>query len=108
MCIRDRLWTVLAGLVAAVIFAVTVVTVPMLVDRNVTTPLAIRTSVRAVAGSPVTMTVWALVILLASAFSVATLMIGFIVLYPVMGHASWHAYREVVDVSGLSPRNPAD
>ena len=84
------LWTVLEGLVAAVIFAVTVVTVPMLVDRNVTTPLAIRTSVRAVAGSPVTMTVWALVILLASAFSVATLMIGFIVLYPVMGLSLIH------------------
>mgnify|MGYP001826301384 CR=1 FL=1 len=102
------LWTVLAGLVAAVIFAITVVTVPMLVDRNVTTPQAIRTSVRAVAGSPVTMTVWALFILLASAFSVATLMMGFIVLYPVMGHASWHVYREVVDASHLPPRHPSD
>lgn len=102
------LWTVLAGLVAAVTFAVTVVSVPMLMDRNVTTPLAIRTSVRAVAESPVTMTAWALVILLASAFSVVTLMIGFIVLYPVMGHASWHVYRDVVDASQLPPRNPDD
>jgi len=98
------LWTILAGLVAAVMFAVTVVSVPLLVDRNVTTPQALATSVRAVAANPVTMAAWALFILLATGFSVATLMIGFVVLYPVLGHASWHAYRDVVDVSGLPPR----
>lgn len=98
------LWTILAGLVAAVTFAVTVVSVPLLVDRNVTTPLALATSVRAVAENPFTMTAWALVILLATGFSVATFMMGFIVLYPVIGHASWHAYREVVDASDLPPR----
>jgi uncharacterized membrane protein len=98
------LWTILAGLVAAVVFAVTVVSVPLLVDRNVTTPQALATSVRAVAANPVTMAAWALFILLATGFSVATFMIGFVVLYPVLGHASWHAYRDVVDVSGLPPR----
>jgi uncharacterized membrane protein len=100
------LWTVLAGLVAAVTFAVTVVSVPILVDRSVTTPLAIRTSARAVAKNPVTMAAWAVFILLAAGFSVATLMLGFIVLYPVLGHASWHVYRDVVDSSTLPPRNP--
>jgi uncharacterized membrane protein len=102
------LWTVLAGLVAAVTFAVTVVSVPMLVDRNVTTPLAIRTSARAVAANPVTMAAWALLILLIAGFSVVTLMLGFIVLYPVLGHASWHVYRDVVDASPLAPRVPLD
>jgi len=98
------LWTVLAGLVAAVSFAITVVSVPMLVDRNVTTPLALATSVRAVGENPVTMAAWALFILLATGFSVATFMLGFIVVYPVLGHASWHVYRDVVDASGLPPR----
>lgn len=101
------LWTLLAGLVAAVTFAITVVSVPLLVDRDVTTPVALATSVRAVAENPVTMAVWALFILLATGLSIATFMAGFIVLYPVMGHASWHAYRDVVDASGLSPRHPA-
>lgn len=101
------LWTLLAGLVAAVTFALTVVSVPLLVDRDVTTPVALATSVRAVAENPVTMAVWALFILLATGFSIATFMAGFIVLYPVMGHASWHAYRDVVDSSSLSPRLPA-
>ena len=100
------LWTVLAGLVAAVTFALTVVSVPLLVDRDVTTPMALRTSVRAVAANPILMTMWAMLILVATSFSVATLMIGFIVIYPVIGHASWYAYREVVDAGSLAPRNP--
>jgi uncharacterized membrane protein len=101
-------WTVLAGLVAAVAFAGSVVSVPLLVDRDVTTPLAIRTSVRAVGENPVTMTVWALFILMATAFSVATLMLGFIVIYPVLGHASWHVYRDVVNAGRLAPRKPVN
>jgi uncharacterized membrane protein len=100
------LWTVLAGLVAAVTFAVTVVSVPLLVERDVNTPMALRTSVRAVAENPVTMTLWALFILAATVFSVATFMVGFIVIYPVIGHASWYVYRDVVDASRLDPRKP--
>ncbi len=100
------LWTVLAGLVAAVTFAVTVVSVPLLVERDVNTPMALRTSVRAVAENPVTMALWALFILVATGFSVATFMLGFIVIYPVLGHASWYAYRDIVDAEQLAPRKP--
>jgi len=100
------LWTVLAGLVAAVTFAVTVVSVPLLVERDVNTPTALRTSVRAVAENPVTMAMWALFILVATAFSVATFMAGFIVIYPVLGHASWYAYRDIVDAKRLALRKP--
>jgi uncharacterized membrane protein len=100
------LWTVLAGLVAAVTFAFTVVSVPLLVDRDVTTRMALRTSIRAVAENPVPMTIWALLILVMTGLAVATLMIGFIVIYPVLGHASWYAYRDVVDASLLPVRNP--
>jgi uncharacterized membrane protein len=81
-----------------------VVSVPLLVDRDVTTPVALATSVRAVAENPLTMAAWALFILVATGFSVATFMIGFIVIYPVIGHASWHVYRDVVDASHLPPR----
>ena len=47
---------------------------------------------------------WAVFILLATGFSMLTLMLGFVVLYPVMGHASWHVYRDLVDADGLKPR----
>lgn len=100
------LWTILAGLVAALTFAITVVSVPLLVERDVTMPMALRTSVRAVAENPVLMTVWALFIFAASVFCVATFMIGFIVIYPVIGHASWYVYRDVVEAGDLTARKP--
>lgn len=50
------------------------------------------------------MALWAILIVIAIALSVATLMIGFVVAVPVIGHASWHAYRDVVDADGLPAR----
>jgi uncharacterized membrane protein len=97
------LWSVLGGMVAAVVFGITVVSIPMLVDRDVTTWLAIRTSVRAVGENPMTMVLWSMIILFATGLSLITLMLGFLVLYPVMGHASWHVYRDVVDPQSLPP-----
>ena len=98
-------WTVLAGLVAGLVFALTVVSVPLLVDRDVKTKVALVTSLRAVGENPGTMLGWALFLLAATSLSIATLMLGFLVLYPLMGHASWHAYRDLVDVSELPPRS---
>ncbi|MGD2076133.1 MAG: DUF2189 domain-containing protein [Gammaproteobacteria bacterium] len=98
-------WTVLAGLVTGLVFALTVVSVPLLVDRDVKTKVALVTSLRAVGENPGTMLGWALFLLAATSLSIATLMLGFLVLYPLMGHASWHAYRDLVDVSELPPRS---
>lgn len=101
-------WTVLAGLVVALVFSLTVVSVPLLVDRDVNAKLALVTSLRAVGENPITMFVWAFFLLLATTLSLATLMLGFLVLYPLMGHASWHVYRELVDVSGLPARSGSE
>lgn len=95
------LWTILGGLYAAVTFAITVVTMPLLVDRDVNSWVAVQTSIRAVSENPVTMVAWAMVIMGLTAISLATGMLGFLVLYPLMGHASWHVYRDLVDASGL-------
>jgi uncharacterized membrane protein len=50
------------------------------------------------------MVVWAVIIMLATGLSLLTLMLGFVVAIPVIGHATWHAYRDVVDASALPPR----
>ena len=100
------LWNILGGLYAALAFSVTVVTMPLLVDRDVNLWLAIRTSVRAVGENPVTMLWWAMAIMVLTGVSFASAMLGFFVLYPLMGHASWHVYREIVDASDL-PTYPA-
>jgi uncharacterized membrane protein len=47
------------------------------------------------------MVVWAMVIMALTVLSFITGMLGFLFLYPLMGHASWHVYRELVDTSGL-------
>jgi uncharacterized membrane protein len=98
----------LAGLVVALVFSLTVVAVPLLVDRDVNAKLALVTSLRTVSENPITMVGWALFLLLATTLSIATLMLGFLLLYPLMGHASWHAYRELVDVSRLPARSGSD
>lgn len=95
------LWVILGSLYAAVTFAITVVTMPLLADRDVDSWVAVQTSIRAVSENPVTMVAWAMVIMALTGISFITGMLGFLVLYPLMGHASWHVYRELVDVSEL-------
>lgn len=95
------LWTILGSLYAALAFSVTVVTMPLLVDRDVTLWLAVRTSVRAVGENPLTMVWWAMVILVLTGVSFVSGTLGFFVLYPLMGHASWHLYCDLVDATDL-------
>lgn len=99
------LWAILGGLGTALVFGLTVVSVPLLLDRDINTPNALQTSIRAVGENPITMGVWAICILIATGFSIITLMLGFVVLYPLMGHASWHVYRDLVDSKAVAPRN---
>ncbi len=91
-------WTVLGSLVAATVFACSVITIPLLMERDVSTRSAILTSVRTVSENPLTMVVWAICIAAATAASLATGMLGFILLYPLIGHASWHAYRDLAEI----------
>ena len=90
------LWAALGGLGAAVVFAATVVSVPMLLERDVDLITAIGTSVRAVGENPVAMTLWAALIMVLTLVSMATLMVGFAFVIPVLGHATWHVYRDIV------------
>ena len=98
------LWLVAGGLGAALVFSLTVVSAPLLLDRRVGLRTALLASVRAVGDNPAPMALWAALIMLATALSMATLMIGFVFAVPVIGHASWHAYRDVLDVERLPPR----
>jgi uncharacterized membrane protein len=97
-------WMLAGGIGAAFTFAATVVSVPLLLDRRTDLPSALVTSVRAVGANPLAMALWAAIIMVLTALSMATAMIGFAFAIPVVGHASWHAYRETVDASGVPPR----
>jgi uncharacterized membrane protein len=98
------LWIALGGFGAALVFAATVVSVPLLLDRNVDFVTALLASVRAVGENPLPMALWATIIMIATALSLATAMLGFVLAIPVIGHATWHAYRDVIDADGLPLR----
>jgi uncharacterized membrane protein len=98
------LWAVLGGLGAAIVFALAAFSPPLLLGRMVGFRQALMTSVRAVGENPFTMALWAGVILCAIAVSFATAMFGFIVAVPLIGHATWHAYKDVVVTDGVPLR----
>lgn len=99
-----EIWLALGGLMAAPMFASSVVSMPLLLDRRVSLAQAVFTSWRVVLANPIPMAVWAATILILTVLGLGTLMLGLIVVIPLLGHASWHAYRELVDVSGLPTR----
>ena len=87
----------IGGLLAVFVFAISAVSVPMLLDRNADVATAIATSLRAVARNPVPMAIWAVLIVVLTAIGFATYFLGLIVVLPWLGHATWHAYRDLVE-----------
>ncbi len=89
-------WLMLGSVLAAPMFASSVVAIPMLLDRPHGVLTAVSTSVAATLLNPVTMAVWATLIVGLTLIGMATLMIGLVVVVPWLAHASWHAYRDLV------------
>lgn len=81
---------------AVLVLTISVVSFPLLLDRNVGLYAAVATSVRAVATNPGPMAVWGLIVAGALAVGSIPLLLGLIVVIPVLGHATWHLYRKVV------------
>ena len=85
-----------------ILFSLTVVSFPLLLDRDVDFVTAMVTSVRAVVTSPVPMIGWAAVIGVLLIVSALPYFLGLLVTLPVLGHATWHLYRRVVAPVALS------
>lgn len=82
---------------ALIAFAATAFSLPMLLDRRTDGVTAVVTSVNAVLKNKGAMLVWILVIVGAVAIGFATLLFGLVLTMPLIGHATWHAYRETID-----------
>jgi uncharacterized membrane protein len=90
---------------ALVAFTLSVVTFPLLLDRDIGAAEAITTSVRAVAANPVTMAIWGLIVAALLGLGFLTFFVGLAVVIPMLGHATWHLYRRVVEpVPGMPPQ----
>lgn len=97
-------WLMLGALLAAPVFASSVVAIPLLLDRQVSVLAAVFTSWRVVMEHPAPLALWAALIMGLTLLGMATLLIGLVVVVPWLAHASWHAYRDLVDTSGLEPQ----
>lgn len=84
------------GVLAALVFALSVVSLPMLMDRKVDIATAITTSLWVVRENPLPMLVWAFLIAALSLLGELAWFVGLVVTFPLLGHASWHAYRDLV------------
>jgi uncharacterized membrane protein len=84
-------------LFALVAFTISVVSFPLLLDRDVGFAAAVATSARAVVANPFTMALWGLIVAAALAIGSLPLLIGLAVVMPVLGHSTWHLYRKVVE-----------
>ena len=89
-------WALLGGVLAAPVFASSVVAIPLLLDRDVTIRDAVLASWQAVLESPAALALWAVLILAITALGMATALTGLVVIVPWLAHASWHAYRDLV------------
>lgn len=84
------------ALLSLILFSLTVVSFPLLLDREVDFVTAMVTSVRAVVTSPLPMIGWAAVIVILLIVSALPYFLGLVVTLPVLGHATWHLYRRLV------------
>lgn len=81
---------------SVIVLAVSIVSVPMLVERRVDTLTAIETSVAAFRRNPRTLLVWGLVVAAMLVVGSLPLFIGLAVVMPILGHATWHLYKRIV------------
>jgi uncharacterized membrane protein len=83
-------------LFACLVLAISVVSFPMLVDRDVGLFTAVATSIRAVVENPVPMAAWGLIVAGGLVLGSLPALLGLIIVMPVLGHATWHLYRKIV------------
>jgi uncharacterized membrane protein len=88
--------TIVGGILAALVFAISVISVPLLMTRRMDAVSAISASLTAVLLNPKPMALWAGLIAGFMALGIATMFVGLVVAFPLVGHATWHAFRDVV------------
>jgi uncharacterized membrane protein len=90
------LWTAVGFVFASLVFAISVVSVPLMLDRRIDTMMAIFSSARALATHPGPVYLWALMIVAIIGASLILWLGLLVVTAPLVGHATWHAYRSLI------------
>ncbi len=85
------------GVMAMLLFAISVVSYPLLIDRDVDFVIAMITSIRAVMASPGPMIGWGIFLATLTGIACLPMFLGLVVVLPLLGHATWHLYRRAVE-----------
>jgi uncharacterized membrane protein len=85
------------AVLAVAVFATSVVTIPLIIDRRATATQAVGASINATLRNIPAMLVWAALIVGLTALGFVTLLVGMVFIAPLLGHATWHAYRSLVE-----------
>ena len=96
--------SVVGAVFAVITFCISAFSLPMIMDRKTDLVTAVVTSINAVLRNRKVMLLWAAMILGGVVFSVITGLLALIVIFPVIGYATWHAYLETVDASDWPQR----
>ena len=83
-------------LLATVVFVISAVAIPLILDKDADFITAMQTSCQAVVSNPLAMLVWAGLIVALTVVGIATAFVGLAVIFPVLGYATWHSYRALV------------
>lgn len=89
-------YVLIGGALAAGVFAVSVVAIPLIIDRHATAGQAMRASVDAVIRNFPAMLLWSALILMLTVIGYAPLLFGLLIIAPWLGHATWHAYKGMI------------
>jgi len=95
-------YAIVGGLFALLTFAVSVVAVPMLLDRKTDGVVAVLTSLRAFGANVPAMLAWAATIVALVGAGFALAFVGLVIAVPLIGHATWHAYRALVEARSFA------
>ncbi|MDE1923765.1 MAG: DUF2189 domain-containing protein [Gammaproteobacteria bacterium] len=89
-------YIVIGGLLAVGVFAVSVVAIPLMIDRHASVGQAMRASVGVAAANVPAMLIWSGLILVLTIAGYATFLAGLVLIVPLLGHATWHAYKGTI------------
>lgn len=89
-------YVICGGVLAAIVFGVSVVAVPLIIDRHASASEAMRASLRATLANLPAMLVWAFLIVGLTVIAFVTLLVGMVMVAPLLGYATWHAYRDLI------------
>ncbi len=100
---ESGLWFLVVGhaigaVLSLIVFSLTAISFPLLLEREVDVVTAMITSVKAVFASPLVMITWAFLIAVSIYVSIAVAFLGLLISLPILGHTTWHVYRRIVTV----------